>query len=130
MTKAEQIYEEVNALIEAGSSKADAFKAKAEEYGQAVDSLRGSYYTHKRKLEGGGTASGGVRRSRKRETTPADAVESAVATLRRSIENIDAEVAAAEERAVEAANEHKALAASADERKAEIEKKIEALTAS
>lgn len=130
-TKAEQVYEEINELVASGgaASKAEAFKQKAEEYGQPVDSIRGAYYTHKRKLEGGTTNGGSSgRRPRKRETTPADAIESAVATLRRSIDNIDAEVEFAEERATEAAAEHQALADSAQARKAEIEKKIKALT--
>ena len=123
-TKAEQVYDEINEMVKAGTKKADAFKALAEQYGQPVDSVRGAYYGHKRKIEGGGSS-----RPRKRETTPADAVSQATATLRKAIEAIDNEITAADERAREAVAEAKALKASASERKAEIERKIAALEA-
>jgi hypothetical protein len=99
----------------------------AEQYGQPVDSLRGAYYQHKRVLDGGGnptTSGGGTRRTRRRETTSETAVESAVATLKRAIESIDAEIEVAKERAKEAQAEYEAMQASADERKAAIEEKI------
>ena len=121
-TKAEKIYEEVNALIDSGVERRDAFKQLADKYGQPVDSIRGSYYGQKKKIEGGGPG-----RPRRRETTAADAVEQATATLRKAIEAIDREITAAEERAAEATAEAKALKASAAERKAEIERKIAAL---
>jgi hypothetical protein len=128
MTKAQEIYEKIEAMIASGEvKKADAFKTLAQEYGQPVDSLRGAYYQHKRVLDNGGTpssSSGGTRRTRRRETTSETAVESAVATLRRAIENIDAEIAVAEERAKEAQAEYEAMQASADERKAAITEKI------
>jgi hypothetical protein len=120
-TKAEQIWDEINRRVEAGTEKADAFRELADSYGQPVTSIRGAYYGHKRKIEGGSS------RPRRRETTPADAVEAARVALRRGIEAIDREVEAAEERAAESAAEAKALKASAADRKAEIEAKIAAL---
>lgn len=123
-TKAEKVFDEVEALIASGTARRDAFKQLAEQYGQPVDSIRGAYYGRKRKIEGGTPT-----RSRKRETTPADAVEQAAATLRKAIEAIDREIEAAEERASEAAAEAEALKDSAAERKAEIEAKITALEA-
>jgi len=122
-TKAEKIYEEVNALIYSDVERRDAFKQLAEKYGQPIDSIRGSYYGQKKKVEGGGRAG----RPRRRETTAADAVEQATATLRKAIEMIDREITAAEERATEAAAEASALKESAADRKAEIERKITAL---
>jgi hypothetical protein len=130
MTKAQQVYEKVEAIIASGEvKKADAFKTLAEQYGQPVDSLRGAYYQHKRVLDGGeNPASGGTtRRTRRRETTSETAVESAVATLRRAIESIDAEIEVAKERAKEAQAEYEAMRASADERKQAIAAKIELL---
>jgi hypothetical protein len=130
MTKAQEVYEKVEALTASGEvKKADAFKTLAEQYGQPVDSLRGAYYQHKRVLDGGGnpTSGGGTRRTRRRETTSETAVESAVATLRRAIESIDAEIEVARERAKEAQAEYEAMQASADERKADIAAKIELL---
>lgn len=131
MTKAQEIYEKVEAMIASGEvKKADAFKTLAEQYGQPVDSLRGAYYQHKRVLDNGGnppTSGGGTRRTRRRETTSETAVESAIATLRRAIESIDAEIEVAKERAKEAQAEYEAMRASADERKAAIAAKIELL---
>jgi len=131
MTKAQEIYEKVEAMIASGEvKKADAFKSLAEQYGQPVDSLRGAYYQHKRVLDNGGTpppSGSGTRRTRRRETTSETAVESAIATLRRAIESIDAEIEVAKERAKEAQAEYEAMRASADERKAAIAAKIELL---
>jgi hypothetical protein len=129
MTKAQEVYEKVEAMIASGEvKKANAFKTLAEQYGQPVDSLRGAYYQHKRVLESGGNpTSGGSRRTRRRETTSETAVESAVATLRRAIESIDAEIEVAKERAKEAQAEYEAMQASADERKQAIAAKIELL---
>lgn len=121
-TKAEKVYDEVHALVASGVEKRDAFKQLAEKYGQPIDSIRGAFYGQKRKNEGGGSS-----RPRKRETTAADAVQQATATLRKAIEAIDREIAAAEERATEATAEVKAMKASAAARKEEIEKKIAAL---
>lgn len=126
MSKAQEVYEQVNALVENGSTKADAFRELAKAYDQPVDSVRGTYYGYSRKLSGGGSK---PRRTRKRETTPADAVEYAADTLRRSIESIDNEIEAAKERAEEATAEFKAMKETADERKAVIGKKIAALEA-
>lgn len=122
-SKAQQVYEEVNSLVEKGSTKADAFRDLAKRFEQPVDSVRGTYYGYSRKLSGGGKP----RRTKKRETTPADAVESAIETLRRSIDSIDNEIEAAKERAEEATAEYKAMKESADERKQAIEAKITAL---
>ncbi len=121
MTKAQEIYERIDALVADGVKKADAFRQLAEEFGQPVKSLQGSYYTHSRK------ANGETRPRRKRETTMADALGSAVAALEKALASIDEEIEAAAERAEEAKAEHAALKASAAERKQAIEAKIAAL---
>jgi hypothetical protein len=125
-TKAEQIWDEVNALVETGTTKADAFKALAESYGQPVDSLRGSYYAHKRKREGG-EPNPKPPRTRRRETTPDDALADARAALQRAIDSIDREVDVAKVRAEEAKAEYDALKGSAAERKQAITERLEAL---
>ncbi len=122
-TKAQAIHEKIEAMIASGTEKADAFKALAEESGRPYDSIRGSYYSHKKKLEGGETRT----RTRRRETTPEDALADARASLERSIAAIDREVEAAEERATESAAEAKALKESASERKKAITERLEAL---
>jgi chromosome segregation ATPase len=121
MTKAQEVFEKVEELKAGGTEQADAFKQLAEEYGQPVNSIRGSYYTHSR------SANGGATRTRRRETTPEDAIADARATLERAIESVDREVTVAEERAKEAKAEHEALKKSAPERKAAIAARLEAL---
>lgn len=121
MTKTEEVYNRVNALIEKGTKRADAFTQVAEELGRTAHGVRGSYYSFSR---GTGNGKG---RPRRRETTPDDALADARASLERSIEAIDREVAVAEERAREGAAEAKALKASAAERKQAISEKLEAL---
>jgi hypothetical protein len=123
VTKAQEIYEKVEAMVASGTEKADAFKQLATETGRPYDSIRGSYYSHKKKLEGGTPRT----RTRRRETTPEDALADARASLERSIEAIDREVEAAAERAREAKAEHEALKASAAERKKAITERLEAL---
>ena len=44
MTKAQEVYERVEALVASGVSKADAFRQVADEYGQPFNSMRGAYY--------------------------------------------------------------------------------------
>lgn len=132
MTKAQQTYERINALVKSGTKKADAFKQLAEEYGQPVDSVRGAYYGHKRVLERGdepstGSARPSARRSRKRETTTEDAVASAVASLQSAIDSIAVELEAARERAEEASAEYEAMKASSTGRIEAIRAKIAVL---
>lgn len=122
MTKAETVYRKVEELVAGGMTKAEAFKKLAEEYSQPVDSLRGSYYTWKSQLEGGGT-----RRPRRRETTLGDALDDARRALERAVESVDKEVAEARTRAEESKAEYDALKASAPERKKAIQQKLDAL---
>ena len=87
------VFTKVEQLVSGGMTKADAFKQLAEEYGQPVNSVRGSYYQHTRGKNGEGK-----RRPRRRETTPEDALADARAALERAIESVDREVAVAKER--------------------------------
>ena len=123
MTKAQEVYEKVEALVASGTAKRDAFGKLAEEYGQPLDSIRGAYYGHKRKAEGGESKP----RTRRRETTPDDALADARAALERSIASIDREVEAAKTRAQEAAAEYEAIRGSAEERKKAIAERLESL---
>jgi hypothetical protein len=125
VTKAQEIYERVEAMIASGTDKAEAFKQIAAEADRPYDSVRGSYYSHKKKLEGGDSAK--PSRTRRRETTPDDALADARAALERAIEAIDREVEAAKTRAEEAEAEHDALASSAADRKKAITERLEAL---
>lgn len=123
MTKAQEIYDKVNELVSSGIEKSAAFRQLAEAADRPYDSIRGSYYSHKKKVEGGESRP----RTRRRETTPSDALKDARASLERSITAIDREVEVAEERATEATAEAKALKASAAERKKAITERMDAL---
>ena len=125
-TKAQEIYEEVEKRIAAGTDKSDAFKALAGELNRPYDSVRGSYYSHKKKLEGG-EPNAKPARTRRRETTPDDALADARAALERAIEAIAREGEGAKVRAEEAKAEYEALKASAADRKNAIKERLEAL---
>ena len=121
MTKAQEVYEKVEALVASGTRKPDAFRQVADELGQPFNSIRGAYYTHTRSL--GGTPGS----SRKRAQTPADPIEAATSVLQRALEAIDDQVATAKTQAEEAQATYKELRNSAEARKATIQAKIEAL---
>ncbi len=125
VTKAQEIFEEIEKRTAAGTEMAAAFKALASELDRPYDSVRGSYYSHKKKLEGGDSAK--PSRTRRRETTPDDALADARAALERAIDAIDREVEAARARAEEAKAEYDALKASAADRKKAITERLEAL---
>jgi predicted nucleic acid-binding Zn-ribbon protein len=122
-TKAQEIFEEVEKRIASGTEKAEAFKQLAQELDRPYDSVRGSYYSHKKRVEGGGKPP----RTRRRETTPDDALADARAALERAVDSIDREVETAAERAKEAKSEHEALKASAADRKKAITERLEVL---
>jgi hypothetical protein len=122
MTKAQQVYERVEAMVAEGTSRPDAFKQLARELGIQVNSVRGNYYS------GRPDGTSGPKRPRRRETTPEDAVADALRVLEAAKEAIDTEVEAAEARAREAAAEHKAMAEAAPKRKEEIQTRIDALS--
>ncbi len=122
MSKAQDIYDRVEAVAAEGLSKKEAHEKVAKEFGMKPSSIRGAVYQARK-------ASGLTGPRRVRETTTEGAVASALETLEQAREAIDDEVAAAKERADEASREYKALKDSAEDRKAEITTKIEALAA-
>ena len=122
MTKAQEVYERVEALVASGMKKADAFRQAAEEFGQPFNSMRGAYYAHTR------STGQSAPRTRKRQTTTEDAIDSAVIVLNRAIASIDGEIEVAKARAAEAKAEYEHLRDTAEERKAAIQAKIDALS--
>src|SRR5438105_7698420 len=116
MTKAQEVYERIEALVASGVTKAVAFKQLADGYGQPVDSMRGAYYAH--------TSTLGVtpRSARKRKTT-VDPVAEALSALEEGLELVDDDVAAAKQRAEEAKAEYEHLRDRAKELKAELQQK-------
>jgi hypothetical protein len=126
MSKAQEIYEKAEAMIASGVDKADAFRQLAEETDRPYDSLRGAYYVHKRKIEGGDSGAK-PSRARRRETTLDAALADGRAALERALVSIEKEIEAALTRAKEAQAEHEALKASAADRKKAITERLEAL---
>ena len=123
MTKAQEVYERVEALVASGVRKADAFRQVADEYGKPFNSMRGAYYAHTRTL---GTPSSNPRT---RQTRASDPIASATIVLEKAVEGIDAQVAAAKARADQATAEYQHLRDTAKERQAAIQAKIDALKA-
>src|SRR6266571_4226822 len=122
MTKAQEVYERVEALVASGVKKADAFRQVAEQYGAEFNSIRGAYYAHTRSL-------GGSSKRSSKQKTAADPIESARIVLEKAIEAIDNEVGIAKSRADDANTEYEHLRDSAGERKAALQAKIDALKA-
>jgi hypothetical protein len=81
----------------------------AEGYGAEFNSIRGAYYSHTRSL------GGSPKRSSSRSSAPVDPIESATSLLEKALEDIDAELDAAKQRADEATSEHKRLRETAGE---------------
>jgi hypothetical protein len=123
MTKAQEVYERVEALAASGVKKADAFRQLADELGQPFNSVRGAYYAHTRSL---GTS---PPHPRKREQAPVDPIQSALNVLEKAVEAIDNEVGIAKSHADDAKTAYESLRDTAGERKAAIAAKIDALKA-
>ena len=122
MTRSQEVHERVNALVEGGVDRSDAFKQVSEQLGIQVNSVRGSYYSYARGATGDSKG-----RPRRRETTTETALQDARASLERSLANIDREVVVAKERSDEGKAEYESLKASAAERKKAIAARLEAL---
>jgi hypothetical protein len=122
MTKAQEVYERVEALVASGAKRADAFRQVAEHYGAEFNSIRGAYYAHTRSL------GGSPKRSGKRPNA-VDPIESATIVLEKAIEAIDEQISAAKARAELAKTEYERLRDTAGERKAQLQAKIDALKA-
>src|SRR5207244_9915126 len=84
MTKAQEVYERVEALVASGAKKADAFRQVAEEYGKTFNSMRGAYYAHTRTLSTTPSTN-----PRKQQTAPTEPIESALIVLEKAVEEID-----------------------------------------
>lgn len=123
MTRAADVHAEVTRLMNEGMSRSDAFKNCAESLGLAVNTIRGNFYRIEK-----GSGEGGSTRTRRRETTPEDAMADARKVVERAIQSIDQEVEAAQERASEMRAEADNLKETAKARKDAIQARLEALS--
>ena len=125
-TKAETTHTAITALMATGASLADAVRTVAAETGAAEGAVRANYYNHRRKLQ---AKEAPPRRAR---ADPGglsidEAIGQARELLTRALDGIEQEVAAAQQQMEAARERYEALAASAPERAAEVQRKIAAL---
>jgi predicted nucleic acid-binding Zn-ribbon protein len=120
-------YEEVEALKTQGSSNADAIREVAKKYGKNENAIRGGIHQYKsRHLNGSAPA---ARRGRRASSV---SVEDYVANARKALEDalalIDSEVSNAKAALGAAQARYEEAQASVKDRKADIEKKLAALS--
>ena len=129
ITEAEKVYSELTALTEGGLSFADAVRKVAADTGKKEGAIRANYYNHKKKLEGGATATTGRRGRPKAQPLTVDgALAQARAILEQALQGIDREVDAAKAELEAVQARHDALVASVKDRKTELQQKIKALS--
>jgi predicted nucleic acid-binding Zn-ribbon protein len=130
-------YEEVEELKQGGMSNADAVREVAKKHGKKDNAVRGGIHQYRaRYIDGGGTATGTVRRTRHKAEPSVDdfvanarknmedalaAVDREPLRLKAEVEELKSELAAAE------AAYDQAVAAAKD-KKVELEKKLKALS--
>lgn len=126
-TLAQQYYEAVEQLKAGGMSNADAIRKVADDFGKEVNAVRGGIHQYKTKLSGGVPTNSG-RGRRKAATSVDDYLTSARTNLEQALKLIDQEVADAKQALDTAQARYDEAVASVKERKADIEKKIAALS--
>jgi uncharacterized protein involved in type VI secretion and phage assembly len=100
----------------------DAIRQIVSETGRSEAAVRASYYNQRARLGFKGSP-----RRDSRALSAEDAIEEARRVLGRAIERVDHEVEAAKTRMEAAESHYETLKASADERRAELERKLSAL---
>jgi len=119
----EQYYEAVEALKSKGMSNADAIRAVAEQYGKPVNTIRGSLHQYKaRYLSGNGSV------PRRRGRSVEDHLGRARESLQAALKVIDEGVAATKTALDAAQARYEQITNSVAERKADIERKLAALS--
>jgi uncharacterized protein YoaH (UPF0181 family) len=126
-TLGQQYYEEVEALKAQGVSNADAIREVAAQHGKKENAVRGGLHQYKSKQQNGGNSSV-PRRARAGKASVDDLVASARQSLERAVVLIDQEVTAAKVALDAAQAYYDEVLASVKDRKADIEKKLKALT--
>ena len=128
-SEAQAVYEDVEALKSKGMSNADAVRKVAEERGKTVNAVRANVHQHRKKA--GIAPPSGRRSPRGRKpaaVTVQGAVQQATDVLQQALSGIDSEVQAAKSELDAAQARYDQLVESVAERKAELERKIAALS--
>jgi outer membrane murein-binding lipoprotein Lpp len=128
ITEAEKVYTQLTALTASGTTFADGVRKVAAGTGKKEGAIRANYYNHKKKLDGASPAVTGRRGRPKAEALTVDeALAQARAILEQAVNGIDAEVQAAKDELDGAKARYDVLTTSVKGRKAELQKKINAL---
>ena len=124
-TRAQTYHEEVEALKADGVSNAEAVRRVAEKHGKSVSAVRGSLYQYRTQHTDGGSS---IARRSRRPRSVEDHMASARQSLEQARDLIDQEIAKAKAALDSAQSRYDELTASAAERKADIERRIAALS--
>lgn len=126
-TLAQQYHEAVEKLKASGMSNADAIRKVADDFGKEVNAVRGGIHQYKAKLSGGITTTAS-RGRRKAASTVDDLMANARASMEQALKLIDNEVDQAKAALDAAQARYDEVTESVAERKADIERKIAALS--
>jgi hypothetical protein len=124
-TQSEIVYNRLTELVGQGSSLADAVRKVAGETGKTENAVRALRHNYIKKLEGGGRRA--VKRARSGPLSPEQAVAEAKKLLSGALGAVDRELEAARTELGAAQARYDKLAATINERKSELERKIKAL---
>lgn len=122
----QKYHEAVDARKADGISNAEAIRAVAEQFGKNENAVRGGIHQYKnRNVDGAGTTS---RRSRRRAPSVDDLMGQAKQSLEGALSVVDREVDDAKAALDAAQKRYDEVSASVKDRKADIEKKLKALS--
>ncbi len=122
----QQYYEDVEALKASGTSNADAIRQVAEKYGRKENAVRGGIHQYKtRHLDGNGSSPA---RRRRASVSVEDHLAQARQSLEQALALVDREVEEAKSALDAAQARFDEVSASVKDRKADIEKKLKALS--
>lgn len=121
-------YEEVEALKAKGVNNADAVRQVAEKHGKNENAVRGGIHQYKSRHVNGGSPAPATRRSRRASLSVDDYLANARHALESARDLVDREVEQAKAALDAAQARYDEVQASVKERKADIEKKLKALS--
>jgi hypothetical protein len=132
----QQYHEAVEALKSEGMGNADAIREVASRFGKEVNAIRGGIFQYKKAHGAGGSTSTTVRRVRKKAEATVDdllanarkAIEDALALVDREPEDLQSTVQRLQRELDAAQSRYEEAVAAAKGKKAELEKKLKALS--
>jgi len=128
ITEAEKVYTELTQLTASGMAFADGVRKVAADTGKKEGAVRANYYNHKKKLDVGATTTGRRGRPKAEEMTVDGALAQARALLEQVVTGIDRQLDDAKAELDAAQARYDQLAESGNDRKAELQQKIKALS--